>query len=122
MDTTIGGNSMKDTQIKPNDIAVILRPNHKSGVEWDGDFEVLVSGFGPVTMGKEDIDKLIAMGVLLASVFPFMEKNVDIAHQIMEHCNKFYGDVGEVDFDLNHNSFSDEFVLTPDTATIGGKH
>ena len=92
MGTTTIGNSMKDTQIKPNDIAVILRPNHQSGVEWDGDFEVLVSGFGPVTMGKDDIDKLIAMGVLLASVFPFMEKNADIAHLIMEHCNKFYGE------------------------------
>jgi len=60
MGTTTIGNSMKDTQIKPNDIAVILRPNHQSGVEWDGDFEVLVSGFGPVTMSKDDIDKLIA--------------------------------------------------------------
>jgi hypothetical protein len=110
----------KETELRPNDVAIILRPTIQDGM-WAGDFEVLVSGFGPVTLKKEHMDDMIGMGVLVASVVPFMEEHEDIAKQIMEYCSKYYGDVGEVVYDPNHDSFSDTFVLTADTVTQGGK-
>jgi hypothetical protein len=110
----------KETELRPNDVAIILRPTIQDGM-WAGDFEVLVSGFGPVTLKKEHMDDMIGMGVLIASVVPFMEEHEDIAKQIMEHCDKYYSHVAEVEYDPNHNSFSDTFVLTADTVTQGGK-
>ncbi len=107
-------------EVKPNDVAVILRPTIEDG-QWHGSFEVLVSGFGPITLSKEQMDDMIGMGVLLASVVPFMEKHEDVAEQIMEHCNECYSEFGEISYDPNHNSFGDSFVLTEETITQGGK-
>jgi len=39
----------------------------------------------------------------------------------MEYCSKYYSHLGEIVYDPNHNSFSDNFVLTEDTITQGGK-
>lgn len=111
----------RETELKPNDVAIILRPNIQNG-KWEGDFEVLVSGFGPITLSKEHMDDMIGMGVLVASVVPFMEEHEHIAKQIMEYCSKYYSHLGELAYDPNHNSFGDAFVLTEDTITHGGKH
>ena len=39
------------SDLRPNDVAVILRPTFDDG-EWSGGFDVLVSGFGPITITK----------------------------------------------------------------------
>ncbi len=109
------------SDLRPNDVAVILRPTFEND-EWVGGFEVLVSGFGPITIAKENMDDMIGMGVLLASVIPFMEEHEEIAKQVMEYCSEFYGDVGEFEYDPNHDSFGDSLVLTEATKTVGGKH
>lgn len=111
----------QQSDLKPNDIAIILRPTVVDGV-WQGDFEVLVSGFGPFTLQKEAIDDMIGMAVLVASTVPFMEEHEEIAQQIMEYCGKYYGEIGDIPYDSNHNSFGDSFILTADTVTQGGKH
>ena len=108
------------TSLKPNDVAVILRPTFEDG-EWVGSFEVLVSGFGPVTMKREDMDNLIGMGVLLASVIPLMEKDEELAQRATDHCNEFYGEFGDIEYNPAHDSFADvdtEFSI--DTKCTGG--
>ena len=41
------------TSLKPNDIALILRPTIVDGV-YQKHFQVLVSGFGPLTISEDD--------------------------------------------------------------------
>jgi hypothetical protein len=51
-----------------------------------------------------------------------MEEHEEIAKQVMEYCSEFYGDVGEFEYDPNHDSFGDSLILTEHTKTVGGKH
>lgn len=128
MATTNKGYSMKrnsNNDLQPNDVAIILRPHVGKDGQWDNTFEVVISGFGPVSISKEAMDDMIGMAVLLASVVPLMESNEEVAAEIMDHCNKFYAHnaVG-VDYDVNHNSFADldkdlrSFDIN--TPTVGG--
>jgi hypothetical protein len=110
---------MEDKQLKPNDVAVILRPTFENG-EWTQEFEVLVSGFGPIAMKKEDMDQMIGMGVLLASVIPLMDTDEEFSKMVTDHCHKFYGDLGEFEYNPEHDSFNDKFTLSADTKTHGG--
>jgi hypothetical protein len=110
---------MEDKQLKPNDVAVILRPTFENG-EWTQEFEVLVTGFGPITMKKEDMDQMIGMGVLLASVIPLMDTDEEFTKMVTDHCHKFYGDLGEFEYNPEHDSFNDKFTLSADTKTHGG--
>jgi hypothetical protein len=105
------------TSLKPNDVAVILRPSFDDGV-WDGGFEVIVSGFGPVTMKREDMDNLIGMAVLLASTVPLMEKDEEFSQKATDHCNEFYSEFGELEYNLDHDSFGDG--LNINTKCAGG--
>jgi len=128
MATTNEGHSMKrnpKNDLQPNDVAIILRPHVGEDGQWDQTFEVIISGFGPVSISKEAMDDMIGMAVLLASVVPLMESDEEIASEIQDHCSKFYAHnaIG-VDYDLNHNSFADldkdlrSFDIN--TPTVGG--
>lgn len=129
MATTNEGYSMKrnsKNDLQPNDVAIILRPHVGKDGEWDQTYEVIISGFGPVTISKEAMDDMIGMAVLLASVVPLMESNEEVAAEIMEHCNKFYAHnaIG-VNYDMNHNSFAglldkDLIPFDINTPTVGG--
>lgn len=106
-------------ELIPNDVAVILRPKFEEDNKWHGEFEVLVTGFGPITMEKEQMDDMIGMGVILASVVPLMEKEPELAERIMQFCNDFYGDI-DLAYDPKHDSFGNKMTLTADTKTEGG--
>jgi len=111
--------------LQPNDIAVILRPNLGEDKQWDNTFEVIVSGFGPVSISKEAMDDMIGMAVLLASVVPLMESNEEVAKEIMDHCNKFYAhNAVNIEYNANHNSFpvneEDAALFDIDSPTVGG--
>lgn len=111
------------TELKENDVAVILRPQLDSEGNWDESFEVLVTGFGPITMKKEDFDSLLGIGTLLAAVVPFMEQSIDNAQMLLDWTKEYYGeDVMDFDYNLDHDSFKDddESVLTINTKTVGG--
>lgn len=115
----------KNNDLQPNDIAVILRPNIGEDKQWDNTFEVIVSGFGPVSISKEAMDDMIGMAVLLASVVPLMESNEEIAKEIMDYCNKFYAhNAASIEYNANHNSFhiseEDMEVFNADSVTVGG--
>jgi len=105
--------------LKPNDVAVILRPSFEDG-EWTKTFEVLVTGFGPVTMKPDDMDNLIGMGVLLASVVPLMEKDEEFARKAADHCNEFFGEFGELEYNSVPDSIDADMEISIDTKCVGG--
>jgi hypothetical protein len=106
------------TNLKPNDIALILRPNIEGG-KYTNSFQVLVSGFGPVTISKDDVDNLLGMAMILASVIPHMEENEKLAYELVEYCGKYFADVGDFEYNPDHDSFGDG-GFTINTRTMGG--
>jgi len=105
------------TELKPNDVAVILRPTVVDG-NWTGSFDVMVSGIGPITIKAIDMDQMVGMGILLASVVPFMEHNPQAAAEIMKYCNDNYSEVGE--FTPEEDVLEDVTILTASTRCAGG--
>jgi len=106
------------TSLKPNDIALILRPTIVDG-KYQNNFQVLVSGFGPLTISEDDVNNLIGMATILASVIPHMEEDEALANKIVEYCGKMFGDIGDISYNANHDSFGDG-SFTINTKTIGG--
>jgi hypothetical protein len=105
------------TELKPNDVAVILRPNIADG-KWTGSFDIMVSGIGPITLTNIEMDQLIGMGVLLVSVVSLMEHDKEIACQIIDYCNKNYSDVGE--FETAEEELEVVTSLSVNTRCVGG--
>lgn len=106
------------TSLKPNDIALILRPTIVDGV-YQNNFQVLVSGFGPLTISEDDVNNLIGMATILASVIPHMEEDEALANKLVEYCGKMFGDVGDILYNADHDSFGDG-SFTINTKTVGG--
>lgn len=106
------------TSLKPNDIALILRPTIVDG-KYQNNFQVLVSGFGPLTISEDDVNNLIGMATILASVIPHMEEDEALANKLVEYCGKMFGDIGDISYNANHDSFGDG-SFTINTKTIGG--
>jgi hypothetical protein len=106
------------TSLKPNDIALILRPTIVDG-KYQNNFQVLVSGFGPLTISEDDVNNLIGMATILASVIPHMEEDEALANKLVEYCGKMFADVGDISYNANHDSFGDG-SFTINTKTVGG--
>ena len=106
------------TSLKPNDIALILRPTIEDDV-YTGRFQVLVSGFGPLTISEEATDNLIGMAMILAATVQYMQEDDKLANQLVEYCGKMFADVGEFHYNSDHDSFA-EFGFTVNTKTVGG--
>ena len=106
------------TSLKPNDIALILRPTIVDGV-YQKNFQVLVSGFGPLTISEDDVNNLIGMATILAATVQYMEEDEELANKLVEYCGKMFGDVGDFFYNADHDSFGDG-NFTIDTKTIGG--
>ena len=106
------------TSLKPNDIALILRPTIVDG-KYQNNFQVLVSGFGPLTISEDDINNLIGMATILAATIQHMEEDEALANKLVEYCGKMFGDVGDFFYNADHDSFGDN-SFTIDTKTIGG--
>jgi hypothetical protein len=104
--------------LKPNDIALILRPTIVDGV-YTNNFQVLVSGFGLLTISEESINNLIGMATILASVIPHMEEDEELANKLVEYCGKMFADVGDFFYNADHDSFGDG-SFTINTKTTGG--
>jgi hypothetical protein len=106
------------TNLKPNDIALILRPIIVDG-KYTNTFQVLVSGFGPLTISPDETDNLIGMATILASVIPHMEEDEKLANKLVEYCGKMFGDVGDFFYNADHDSFGDG-SFSINTKTVGG--
>lgn len=99
---------MDSTKIRPNDVVVILRPEYKDGDEWQGNFELIIGGYGPVTMPEDAMRDLVSMAMLLATSVPLMEQDIKFTEKLMELCMKVYGEADDVmlsnvdgDFSIN---------------------
>ena len=112
MDTT-------EESLKPNDVALILRPIIVEDEQWDGNFEILITGIGPSTMPEENIRELISMAMMVATTIPMMEEDVTLTENIMKECAKLYGEADDVDIQ-NMLDAEDPMVLTVNSKTIGG--
>lgn len=106
------------TSLKPNDIALILRPTIENG-EYTKSFQVLVSGFGPLTISREDADNLIGMAMILAATVQYMQEDDKLADKLVAYCGKVFANVGDFAYNPDHDSFSDG-IFTVDTKTVGG--
>ena len=107
--------------IKPNDVALVLRPIVTEDNEWDGNFEVFITGAGPVTITEENTRDLISMAMLVATTISMMEEDVDLTEKIMTECAKLYGDADDVDIQ-NMIATEEGLSLTVNSKTIGGVH
>lgn len=107
---------MDSTKIKPNDIAIILRPDFKEEEKWEGGFEVLISGYGPFTMSEDEVRELISMAMLMASSVSLMEKDEKFTETLMTHCAEVYTDPSDIAID----DVDDDFKLTAGTRYVGG--
>lgn len=114
-----------ETDLKPNDVCVILRPSIEDG-KWTGHFEIMVAGFGPVTISTEDMDALLGVATVISAVVPFMEDDLDNARMLYEFAKKYFGEESlEYNYDPNHDSFNSKEEPEPfniHTKTAGGIH
>jgi hypothetical protein len=107
--------------MKPNDVAMILRPIIVEGEEWDGGFEVVIAGIGPITMPEDSMRELISMAMLVATTIPMMENDSELTEKIMIECAKVYGDADDVDIQTLTTT-EEGLSFTIDSKTVGGVH
>jgi hypothetical protein len=107
--------------LKPNDVALVLRPIVTEDNEWNGNFEVFITGAGPVTITEENTRDLISMAMLVATTISMMEEDVDLTEKIMTECTKLYGDADDVDIQ-NMIATEEGLSLTVNSKTVGGVH
>jgi len=107
-------------QIEANDVAIVLRPNYNGVDKWSGDYQVLISGFGPFTLPEQNVRELISMAMLLASAVALMEKDVKYTEKLMKVCADLYGSGDDIDINELNSVNDDSFVLSSTTKTFGG--
>jgi len=105
--------------LKPNDVALVLRPIVTEDNEWDGNFEVFITGAGPITISEENTRDLISMAMLVATTISMMEEDVDLTEKIMTECTKLYGDADDVDIQTMIAT-EEGLSLTVNSKTVGG--
>tara|TARA_R110000868_G_scaffold111268_4_gene300641 strand:+ start:524 stop:823 length:300 start_codon:yes stop_codon:yes gene_type:complete len=99
----------------------VLRPIVTEDNEWDGNFEVFITGAGPVTITEENTRDLISMAMLVATTISMMEEDVDLTEKIMTECTKLYGDADDVDIQTMIAT-EEGLSLTVNSKTVGGVH
>ena len=105
--------------LKPNDVALVLRPIVTEDNEWDGNFEVFITGAGPITIPEGNTRDLISMAMLVATTISMMEEDVDLTEKIMTECTKLYGDADDVDIQTMIAT-EEGLSLTVNSKTVGG--
>jgi hypothetical protein len=106
--------------LKPNDVALVLRPIVTEDNEWDGNFEVFITGAGPVTITEDNIRDLISTAMLVATTISMMEKDIDLTEKIMIECAKLYGDADDVDIQNMIDGTENSSSFTINSKTVGG--
>jgi len=104
-------------KLKPNDVTIVLRPHYKHGEKWDGDFQVLISGIGPVTMEEEDFASLVHIAMIIAATVPLIDEDPALADRFLEKVKAIYNQSAIDELDDVKDA---EFVLSKYTKTIGG--
>lgn len=107
-------------QIEPNDVAIVLRPDYNGVGKWNGNYQVLISGFGPFTLPEENVREMVSLAMLLASAVALMEKDASFAEKLMGECASLYGSANDIDINELNSVNDDSFVLSNTTKTFGG--
>ena len=104
-------------KLKPNDVALVIRPHYKEGEAWDGNFQVMISGVGPVTMDEEDFASLVHIGMIIATTVQLIDEDPALADRFLEKVKANYNQSALDELDDVKDA---EFVLSKYTKTIGG--
>ena len=104
------------TPFKPNDVAIILRPDYEEGREWSGNFEIIIAGVGPVSIPEDNMRDIVGMAMIMAASVPAMEEDVNITEKLMTKCAEVYGDADDVML----SGIDEEHSLTASTKCVGG--
>ena len=104
-------------KLKPNDVAVVLRPHCKDGEKWGGDFQVMISGVGPVTMNDEDFSSLVHIGMVIAATVQLIDEDPDLADRFLDKVKEMHNQSILEELDDVKDA---EFVLSKYTKTHGG--
>lgn len=104
-------------KLKPNDVAIVLRPHTTNGEAWHGNFQVMISGVGPVTMSEEDFASLIHIAVVIATSVQLIDEDPALADRFLDKVKERYNQSALEELDDVKDA---EFVLSKYTKTIGG--
>jgi len=104
-------------KLKPNDVALVLRPYHKEGEAWDGNFQVMISGVGPVTMSEEDFSSLVHIAMVIATSVQLIDEDPELADRFLAKVKERYNQSALEELEDVKDA---EFVLSKYTKTIGG--
>jgi hypothetical protein len=107
----------KINKLMPNDVAVVLRPHYKKGEKWEGSFQVLISGVGPVTMDEEDFGSLVHIGMIIAATVQLIDEDPALADRYLEKVKTIYNQSAIEELEDVKDA---QFVLSKYTKTIGG--
>jgi hypothetical protein len=104
-------------KLKPNDVALVIRPHYKVGEKWDGNFQVMISGVGPVSMSEEDFGSLVHIAVVIATSVELIDEDPSLADRFLTRVKERYNQSA---IDELNDVKDAEFVLSKYTKTIGG--
>lgn len=108
-----------EQELKPNDVIIILRPTIKDD-EWAGEYTLMLTAIGPLSIGVEDAQKLLSAALMIASTASLMEIDNEVAEKVRAHCEVTLGIPDEETIIPNITAFDTSFTLTEDTPTTGG--
>jgi hypothetical protein len=107
----------KLNKLKPNDVALVIRPHYKKGEKWDGNFQVMISGVGPVTMSEEEFASLVHIAMVIATSVQLIDEDPALAERFLDKVKEQYNQSAFEELDDVNDA---EFVLSKYTKTIGG--
>ncbi len=108
-----------EQEIKPNDVIIILRPTIKDD-GWAGEYTLMLTAIGPLSIGVEDARKLLSAALMIASTASLMEIDNEVAEKVRAHCEVTLGIPDEETIIPNLTTFDTSFTLTEGTPTTGG--
>ena len=109
-----------EQELKPNDVIIILRPTIKGDNEWAGEYTLMLTAIGPLSISVEDAQKLLSAALMIASTASLMEIDTEVAEKVRAHCEVTLGIPDEETIIPNITAFDTSFTLTEDTPTSGG--
>ena len=109
-----------EQELKPNDVIIILRPTLKNDNDWAGEYTLMLTAIGPLTISVEDAQKLLAAALMIASTASLMEIDSDVAEKVRAHCELTLGVPEDETLIPSQINFEPTYILTEDTPTTGG--
>jgi hypothetical protein len=74
--------------IEKNDVVVIIRPKLDSKGNYDGDFSIIHSISGPITIDPADMHDVASVGLIMALMLLWMEENEEVAEYFEDYVEK----------------------------------